>query len=813
MTGSLPPILLGGAALSLAAAALTFRRDRFHGPGGALLLALLRGGTLLAAFAALAGGAAEWGRAKEETRPPRVIVAADGETLSTEAGRRAVQRRALRETERGQEVLLLLQGDPGNPRGLVSPRSIPLRAAWESAGRRARTLYFSPRPPPAAMREDRTLEWIPPAPPPPPPLRQLQVPPEALAGAPVRVRVEAAVPPAGLRLLLAVDGRGVAERALRGAPGGEREAREEFLLPPLAAGEHSLRLTAADAEGQALEVRGSTLTVRPRPRVTYVSPGEEEPPLARLLAAAGFAVERLPSSALSDPALSPLARAQEGELVVLEAPPPAVLAQVARDADAAVARRGASLLFIPGSDLWARDAGLSPLGPLLPVELGKEPGERKESRSLALVVMVDTSMSMRFPQASRPSEPPKIEMAKRALLNLAQALPEEHRLGILGVDFSPYWITLPSRPRDRRKEEELTRKLTAFSGGINLYSGLLAASRELGGVEADRKHVVVLLDSADVDEYMVEGTGTVWDLIQELSRGGVTVSFIGFGDPGDPNIPLLSRLAEDSGGYLYVAGSGEEVPSFFLQDLARQEDRLPVDRPSRVIFTPAEFPSFPTLPPVAGQIRAQPRAGAALYAWSEAGYALLAGWRVGRGQVTVFASDGGRKLAGEWVAPGAAPLWEAVVAKAVRGGAPSPLYLARGPEEVRFSVALPAEAEPPRALLHEGARAAFLPTLEETGAGEYSLTVPASPLSPIFLELLDGKGRVTASRSLPAAPALVPGSGPALAFTARSGAASPRPPLSSSPPPLDLLLDPFLAALLALAAAALLILDELFRFP
>ena len=78
------------------------------------------------------------------------------------------------------------------------------------------------------------------------------------------------------------------------------------------------------------------------------------------------------------------------------------------------------MLLVAGDALREGDRGAQ-LERIWPAKLGLERPET-EDRVLALVAVVDTSMSMSFPEWDSGKGARKIDMAKAAVLNLAQTM-------------------------------------------------------------------------------------------------------------------------------------------------------------------------------------------------------------------------------------------------------------------------------------------------------------------------------------------------------------------------------------------------------
>jgi hypothetical protein len=435
-------------------------------------------------------------------------------------------------------------------------------------------------------------------------------------------------------------------------------------------GSHVLRLQLFDEEGYLLDEKLSTVNVLARPQVHYISPEGSQTPMARFLVESGFSVEMVSPISLLSQEPFPNFKTDETPLVILDAVPINYLTEnTLANLKTAVRKHGTDLLIVTGGQL-ERSSGESAIEEFLPVKFGKENDSDKD-KTLALVAVVDASLSMFYKIGggggwghSMDGEGGwgmKIKMAKKSLLNLSEAMPETNPFGVLTVTNSPSWVFQPSLPRDTEKETDLIGRIKAYGPGINLYSGLLEAFRKLAQIPAESKHILVFLDTADVDEYQVNEVGTVWDLLKELNEEGITVSLIGFGRSGDQHIPQLNRFADESGGYFYLTTDVTEIPGFSLKDLDLISENLISYKYQKTMFYTHDFPDIDSLPEVHGQALTTLKPGASLLAWTDMGFPLIATWRYGKGSVTVFTADNGRALATDWY--GADSPWEQILAR------------------------------------------------------------------------------------------------------------------------------------------------------
>ncbi len=656
------------------------RRDSYHAPATAIALVTARIAGVFLTLALLV----YWQQPRISTDPTsrRAVLLVDGALSSNPGNLRVVVEKMLNGfTRAGYETLVLFFGGPtqeSNSWSLPGNRTehydriegALVRMRWEeSRNRGLPAALVSERYPPQLEETPWSaleLPWIRPAPQRDPSLPVPDLPRSVFAGQ----HFSGSFPPSGEispeKLEIALDSN---PEAIPLTKHGESPSRWSFQLTINEPGDHTLKFIQKREDGSATEGH-FPIHVMERPRILYVSPRGASTPMARDLYDAGFSVEAGTPAFLEDPASWSRWGLKKGDLLVLDSIPQANLTREAVDlVQEAVRNKGVDLLMVAGENMDRSVAG-STMEDLLPVRLGNLDKDPQES-SLALVAIVDTSLSMFYKIGggggwSHSAEGAggwgmKIKMAKKALLNLSAALPEDSPFGVLTVTSSPSWVIEPDRPRDIDGEEALISRIKAYGPGINLYSALLEAFKKLQRLDTETRHILVFLDTADVDEYQVNEVGTVWDLLDEMREEGVTLSLIGFGKTGDEHIPQLNRMAEESGGYFYLTTDINEIPGFSLQDLDLISDNLISFQQREVFHFTQDFPGLENLPPVRGQAVTTLKPGASLLAWTERGFPLLARWRLGSGSVTVFTADSGLSLAPDWF--GKRSPWETVLSR------------------------------------------------------------------------------------------------------------------------------------------------------
>lgn len=726
------------------------RRDQYHSPFTAWLLSFLRIGALGTAAVLAVNGSVPL-----PSHSPDAVILADGSQWAMDHMPDEINRVAVDIERAGGSVSIGVYSPDARDDEKLSEamrRPVSFFHRWDTALLWSHWLG-SDRTFPAATAlltvsglprtgvsfdPELNVQWVRPQPPPAMPALAFLAPSEGLTRTDLPVRFSVNPQARDRYLFLYRDETLVDTVDLK--PGGTEPLSGELerQISFDRAGAHVVRLHVTDELGDVSHRAISNISLAEKPSVFYVSLSAAKTPLRMVLEAEGYDTQHIPVSAMVSPGGDPFRNGEKGDLIILDSVPKEYLGSHAAGAlTESVQRKGLSLLVIPDQIAEAPD-GIYPVNRILPVRTGLDEDD-EEDRTLAIVAVVDTSFSMYRQQD--PGGPRKIEMARDALINLGAAMGNSDRFGVLGVDFTPFWVLYPSQDRNLASEMGRIRRMGAMSGGINLYSGLLAAFQELKKTDADIRHILVLLDTADVDEYEVMGTGSVWDLLRQFNEAGITISIVGIGGSGDEHIPFLNQYAEEAGGFLYIATDIHDVPGFFLEDLDQVSESPVLRRPMKTFFPSAEFPGVEKFPAVDGHVLVTPKPGSNLLSWSEPGYALLVSWRLGKGSVAVFTADSGSVLARQWMESEQGSLWNRIIAKIVQiPDGSATLY----PTEVAGGVKLFLRLQESSVnqvlrstVLHGPAGTAAL-SFQETWPGEYSAFLPHGQWTDAVIRISPG---------------------------------------------------------------------------
>jgi Mg-chelatase subunit ChlD len=474
------------------------------------------------------------------------------------------------------------------------------------------------------------------------------------------------------------DDEGTVEIACQPATSAQQRVRvkkgeNRFRFRQSIAGEPTQTLTARIsgfrdtlAENNAVE---TLLAVRPRPRVMLVenrafSGGQ----LAKALRGGGLAVEICRARDAPD-ALDKLNRF---EAVVLVNVPAALISQRQMEALKDYVRQGGGLVTIGGDQAFTPGGyRKTPLEDILPVE--SEPSRKKARPSLAMVLVVDRSLSM--------EEGGAIELAREAMRGAVRLLEAEDQLGVLAFDEQTRWVSPIERVGD--KAQVLSRIASITAGGrTDMAPALQKAYLALREAFAAQKHMIVLTDG-------ISHPADFEALAERIAREGITISTMALGK--EASRPLLEDMARLGKGRFYACDSAQAVPSVFALETAsarrlgiREEPFFARKAGQPEMLNGLELGGSPSL---LGYAETRPKPGAQVVLTSAAGDPLLAWFRCGEGTSVAFTSDVEGRWAAAWMGwKDFGRFWTQVVRAALRpekrGQEPfSPLDLAKGKDD------------------------------------------------------------------------------------------------------------------------------------
>src|SRR5262249_10441358 len=127
---------------------------------------------------------------------------------------------------------------------------------------------------------------------------------------------------------------------------------------------------------------------------------------------------------------------------------------------------------------------------------------------------------------------------------------------------------------------DTVRRIDSAGGGIFVRTGLQAAWDVLSKTVAGLRHVILFADAADAEE--PEGTEK---LVDEMTKGGATVSVIALGNESDKDAASLRDVATRGGGRIFFTANAADLPSLFAQETVAVARKTFVDEPVGVTPT------------------------------------------------------------------------------------------------------------------------------------------------------------------------------------------------------------------------------------
>lgn len=317
-------------------------------------------------------------------------------------------------------------------------------------------------------------------------------------------------------------------------------------------------------------------------------------------------------------------------------------------------QNGGGLIMVGGeASLGLGGYKNTPVEQALPVSL--TPPQKEEKRT-AVMLVIDKSGSMRREH--------RLLYAKSGARGVARNLKDTDLFGVIGFDREPFpVIPLNYMGKIRGDVEGRIGRLKA-DGGTYLLPALEEAKRQLERQYATRKHVIILTDGE------TGGSGSAYlDLVSAMHQElKMTISAIAVGQ--QPNLRLLSRLADYGGGAFHHTTDPSSLPDLFIGELEEpdeektmvEKDLSPVpNRRSPLLKDLAKQ----RLPKVRGYVESQLKQGARSDLSLQVNGSrppLLASWSYGQGRAVAFTSDANGRWSAPWISwDGFSTFWEQIV--------------------------------------------------------------------------------------------------------------------------------------------------------
>ncbi len=401
-------------------------------------------------------------------------------------------------------------------------------------------------------------------------------------------------------------------------------------------------IPAKDTLDQNNETNAYSL-VKGKPRVLMVDGHPDEKEAANLenaLKAADIETETITADKF--PGLTELA--QYDSLILVDVPGTTLTPANMSTIQTYVKNVGKGLIMVGGEESYGLGGYFrTPIEEMLPVEL--QLPNKLQSPSVAMVLVIDRSGSMadayNGPGAGA-SGIPKIELAKDAAYLATTQLNNTDQVGVVAFDTAAQWVVNLS-PMGSPANLVSSINRVAPGGGTAIYTGIVPAIEELKKVTAQNKHIIVLTDGVDSDNFNYDA------LIAEAAKNNITVSTIGLGEDVDDK--KLNNIAKVGGGRYYFVNDPGNLPKIFTKEARLAYRNYIVEEP----FVPVINAPSPILrgisatPKLLGYVGTKSRPLATTALVSERGDPILAHWQNGLGRVVAWTSDAKSRWSSEWL--------------------------------------------------------------------------------------------------------------------------------------------------------------------
>ena len=391
----------------------------------------------------------------------------------------------------------------------------------------------------------------------------------------------------------------------------------------------------------------SNTIVKGEPRILVVS--GDESVAAELVGA--LEVERQDVDTIQSAGLSgdPLTLATYDSIVLVDVPRTSLTDRQMLALQVYVRDLGKGLVMIGGPQSYgAGGYTATPIEETLPVDMGVR--DRQKQPDIALVVVIDKSGSMdachcnTFDGAGGGAGMGgvrKVDIGKEAILRAAAAMTSRDQIGVVAFDQSAHWV-VKTQPLGNVGDLQGSVAGIQPLGQTNIFAGLSQAVESLEGVEAARRHIILLTDGWS-------SSGEYDAIIARMKAAGITLSTVGAG--GGSN-PFLEQLASRGGGRFYDAANPSSIPDIFLKETQKVSGQQIVEE----TFHPIITSSSPILrgldegfPQLLGYNGTTAKAAAQTVLVTARDDPLLAQWQFGLGRSVAWTSDSTGRWARSWV--------------------------------------------------------------------------------------------------------------------------------------------------------------------
>ena len=229
-----------------------------------------------------------------------------------------------------------------------------------------------------------------------------------------------------------------------------------------------------------------------------------------------------------------------------------------------VREQGGGLLMAGGKHAFGSGGYFqSPVDPLLPVSMELKTEHRKLAVAMAIAMDRSGSMAATVPGPAGAALT-KMDLANAGAAGAIELLGPSDEVAVFAVDSAAHSI-VPLSTLGGNQAELIgrVRSVVSTGGGIYIYEALAATWDELKKSTAGTRHVILFADAADSEE-----PGDYKNLLEEMTKGGVTVSVIGLGTRKDCDAALLEDIATRGGGRVQFSDQAAQIPQLFAMETA-----------------------------------------------------------------------------------------------------------------------------------------------------------------------------------------------------------------------------------------------------
>ena len=303
---------------------------------------------------------------------------------------------------------------------------------------------------------------------------------------------------------------------------------------------------------------------------------------------------------------------------------------------------GGGFGMIGGENSFAPGGYLNtPIEETLPVNMQIK--DKKYVPSTALIMAIDKSGSM----SGEGVFGNKMVLANEAAMAVIDVLDRGNVAGVIAFDSAAKWVVQPTKLQNKEMIKYDIASIRS-GGGTDMYPALSIAFRELKGIDAQVKHIIVLSDGRSQP-------GDFEGVVTEMRNNKITLSTVAVG--ADSDIELMKKLAIIGQGRYYYTDDPSNIPRIFTRETIMAQKSYIVEKP----FAPEIFIYNPSIsgidafPDLKGYIiteikdRAEMVLKSGLKEDEYKNNPVLAFWNFGLGKSLAFTSDAKNRWGVDWI--------------------------------------------------------------------------------------------------------------------------------------------------------------------